>query len=609
MAGAPENRSTITVEVAAKLIRVSLRRIHQLVEEGWIRKADGKFTVVGVVHGYLDMKEHAEAQAQQKAADNDVRRARAREIELRTAKAERELVPLEEAEAFVQFATGAVISRLQGLPARASRDLHECEKLEAIVDAIRTEVADSSQNMRRLFALALTLMKPTPRTWPDEWAARNRIYPAAAGIPGPRKPSLTPYVIHFCRAVSGGAYKRVVFVTAAQMGKTDGVIDLMGCRLDQRPAPVIYVGPSREFLTDQFEPRLMDLLDQAASLAKKVVRGRRMKKTRKIISGVPVRLAHAGSSTALKSDPAALAIVDEYDEMLANVRGQGDPLGLVEARGFTFADFCAAITSTPSRGIVDTEIDTQSDLEFWKTAEAQDLESGIWKLFQEGTRYHWAWPCPACGAYFIPRFKLLRWPEKATPSEAKRGAWLECPHCGGVIEETDRAAMNARGVYVAPGQWIDVEGVVHGEPADTSTCSFWVSGLASPFVTLGERAEAYLKALASGEDDKVQTAINAGFGECYAEGLSGDAIDWKEVAAKRVPYRTGEVPRGVLRLTAGVDVQARSLYYVLRGWGSLARSWLIDYGQLFGPTHEDAVWDELLAILTRSYDGLVARKL
>ena len=40
------------------------------------------------------------------------------------------------------------------------------------------------------------------------------------------------------------------------------------------------------FLTDQFEPRLMSLLDEAETLAAKVVRGRRMKKTLKVVAGI-----------------------------------------------------------------------------------------------------------------------------------------------------------------------------------------------------------------------------------------------------------------------------------------------------------------------------------
>ena len=86
--------------------------------------------------------------------------------------------------------------------------------------------------------------------------------------------------------MQAGDYRRVVAITASQSGKTDSLLDIIGARFDQRPASTIYVGPTKEFLTDQFEPRLMALLDEAPSLAEKVIRGRRMKKTLKWIAGV-----------------------------------------------------------------------------------------------------------------------------------------------------------------------------------------------------------------------------------------------------------------------------------------------------------------------------------
>ena len=200
---------------------------------------------------------------------------------------------------------------------------------------------------------------PTPRTTPDAWAKKNRRYPPSSGVPGPRDPALTPYMIPWARAIAagGGRFRRAVMVAAAQSGKTDALLDVIGSRLHTRPAPIMYVGPSRDFNTDQFEPRLMALFDQAPSLADKLARGQRNKKTKKLVAGVPIRLAHAGSSTSLKSDPAAIALVDEYDEMLRNVKGQGDPLGLVEARGFSFADFVVGVASTPSLGVGDVEKD------------------------------------------------------------------------------------------------------------------------------------------------------------------------------------------------------------------------------------------------------------
>mgnify|MGYP002149067521 CR=1 FL=1 len=88
-------------------------------------------------------------------------------------------------------------------------------------------------------------------------------------------PITLPKVSPMARAVHDGQYKRVVMVCSSQSGKTESLIDLIGARLDQRPAPILYVGPIRDFLTDQFEPRLMSLLDEAEALSAKVVRGKR----------------------------------------------------------------------------------------------------------------------------------------------------------------------------------------------------------------------------------------------------------------------------------------------------------------------------------------------
>lgn len=456
------------------------------------------------------------------------------------------------------------------------------------------------------------LWKPSEKMPPAEWAAKHRVYPETTGLPGPRDPWLTPYHVPFSAAMHGstaltrGKIKRVVAVTAAQSGKTESFMDVIGARLDQRPAPILYVGPTLDFLTDQFEPRLMALLDDAETLKNKVVRGRRMKKTLKHVAGVRVRLAHGGSSTALKSDPAALALIDEYDEMMGNVRGQGDVLGLVEARGETYADFLTGITSTCSRGLVVTRHDEASGLDFWDQADPEDLESPIWSLWQEGSQHHWAWPCPQCEEYFIPRHERLRWPENATPMQASRAAYLECPHCAGVMEEEHKAWANARGAMVAPGQAVHLENdrpVVTGEPPDNSTLSFWTSGLCSPFVSFGQRAETYLTAKASGDHDRIQTAMNASFGECYSIAGSADVPEWEEVMQRRLPYEAGEVPEGAFRLVMGVDVQKFSLYFVIRAFGARGSSWLVDYGQLYGPTADDRVWADMVDLALTPIGG------
>ncbi len=438
---------------------------------------------------------------------------------------------------------------------------------------------------------------------PDQWASENRVYPQSASIPGPRDPLLTPYIVPFERAVAERLSKRIVLVTASQSGKTEGMLDIAGQRLDQRPAPILYVGPNKQFLTEQFEPRVMALLDDAPTLKNKVARGKRMTKTRKMIAGVSLRLAHAGSSAALKSDPAALALVDEYDEMLANIKGQGDPLGLVERRGDTYAEFVCAVTSTCRRGSVNVVTDEKSGLRFWDVAPAEDIESPIWRLWQSGTRHHWSWPCPQCGDYFVPRFDCVRYPEGSSPAEAEKQTYLECPRCHGVIEEHNKADMNERGRYVAPGQWVTNDGVVHGEPPASTSLSFWVSGLASPFVTFGERIKTYLEAVAIGDDDMIQTAVNGGFGELYSVG-GKDVREWEQVARRRRSRASGDVPPQVIRISAAVDVQKRGVFYSMRGWGERGTSWQIKSDEILGFTDQPQVWNDLAQVLLATYGGL-----
>ena len=141
--------------------------------------------------------------------------------------------------------------------------------------------------------------------------------------------------------------------------------------------------------------------------------------------------------------------------------------------------------------------------------------------------------------------------------------------------------MNARGVFVAPGQSVDKDGVITGAAPESPTISFWVSGLASPFVTFGARAEAYVLAEDTGDPGMIQAAVNSGFGELYAPG-GGAVPEWQEVAALRMPYERNTLPVGVVFLVASVDVQKNRLIYVIRGWGARATSWLIDDGELWG---------------------------
>ena len=461
---------------------------------------------------------------------------------------------------------------------------------------------------------------------PDEWGAENREYPNTSGYPGKRNPALTPYVIEFERAVHRRTHKKVVFSISAQSGKTEALFDIVGERLDTAPVPILYVGPTRPTLVQQIEPRIQKMLEEVPSLSRKLRRGRKMSTTLKHIAGVPLRLAHGGSSAALKSDPFGLAVTDEADELMANVKNAGDPIVLIDARGDSYADFVHVVVSTPSEGPNETEIDEESGLEFWlDDIEKRDqINSTIWGLWLSGTQYHWAWPCPHCGEYFIPRLKNLKWDkpqkkdgtdDKSTPEMAQATARIQCPQgCSDPILNHHKEEMNRRGVYVAPGQSILPDGTVIGEAPDRQTISFWVSGLASPFKTFGDRASSYVTAVRSGKPSSVKAAINSSFGELYSP-AGGAVPDWKDLEKLRCDYlmkppgqdTPPHVPGFVRLITMAVDVQKSGLYFTVRGWGARAKSALITAGFLQGETAGPDVWKSLEGLMSVTYNAMPVR--
>lgn len=410
-------------------------------------------------------------------------------------------------------------------------------------------------------------------------------------------------MIPFARFFDDPHYEAGIFITGTQSGKTDTYLDVIGWRLDSRPRPILYVGPSKDFVTEQFEPRLMALFDQSRRLRTRVARGKRNKKFKKIVNGVSVRMAWAGSAASLASDQAGDVLVDEYSKMFRTRQKSGDPFVLAKARADTYADRKIAATSTPEDGTVTTEKDAASGLEFWAKAKPENLSCATWARWQTGTRHHFAWCCPHCSDWFIPRFKDLRWPADATAGEILRSTFLCCPVNGCVIEESEKEAMNAGGRMVAPGEFIRPDGTIGGDPEDTTTISWWVSGLASPFMTWGERVKEILDARASGNESAEKAAINK-VGELWSP-KPAIAVSEDDLRANiQSGFKIGMVPPAVIVVTIGADVQKNRIVYVVRGWGAQARSWLLDRGEIFGLTSQTEVWSRFSVFLQRTYGGL-----
>lgn len=401
------------------------------------------------------------------------------------------------------------------------------------------------------------------------------------------------------RAAVDPKYKQITIVCASQMAKTESLFNIIGHKLQDDPAPVLYVGPTQKLVESYSEGRVMPMIRSAPELWDRLAKGKKNKVTEKFISGVRLGFGWAGSATELSGHPAALVLVDERDRMTA-IKGEGDPVKLADARTSTYPDGKVIVSSTCTVGSVETEVHPDTGMEHWKPGTEEEIISPIWRLWQQGTRFEWAWPCTDCGSYFIPRFKHLVWsPEKATPEQALQNTKMACPHCGVLIDDTAKEGMNAKGRYVAPGQHVERDGTVVGAAPARTNASFWISGLCSPWRSWGRRAADFLAAVRAGDQDALQVALNTGLGELYAMG--GDAPAWEAVRQLAQGYESGSVPEGVRLITCAVDVQKDRLIYGVRGWGWNNESWLIEADEIWGETAHDAVWTELDALLVRDF--------
>ena len=150
-----------------------------------------------------------ERRSSKSATLSRVPQARAVEIEQRTARASAQTVELSEALALVDVVIGEFEADLNGLPARLTRDMDKRRRLEAEINDIIARAADQldpeSADLKRM----ARLIRPRPRYQPDVWAAKNALS-RQRRIPGPRDPTLTPYMIDWSRALASGAYRRCV---------------------------------------------------------------------------------------------------------------------------------------------------------------------------------------------------------------------------------------------------------------------------------------------------------------------------------------------------------------------------------------------------------------
>ena len=405
-------------------------------------------------------------------------------------------------------------------------------------------------------------LKPPPKLTVSEWADQYRQLSSESSAEAGRwSTSRAEYQRGMMDAVSDPTIETVVLMTAAQVGKTELINNVVGFHIHQDPAPMLVVQPTLEMAQTWSKDRLSPAIRDTPVLSSRIKdpRSRDSGNTtlHKVFPGGHVTACGANSPSSLASRPCRVILCDEVDRYPISAGTEGDPVGLAKRRSATFWNRKIILVSTPTE----------------KNA------SRIEAAYEESDQRKYFVACPDCGEHQTLKWSSVHW-EHDRPQTAR----YACEHCGSCWDDA------ARFRAIRYGEWRATS------TGDGKTAGFHLSGLCSPWTPLEDSVRDFL---ASKRDPmRLKTWVNTFLGETWEE--QGESIDEYDLIERCEDWGQ-ELPEDVLLLTAGVDVQDNRLEVEIVVWGRGEESWSISYQTIYGDPSTSELWARLDTLLQQKF--------
>lgn len=400
-----------------------------------------------------------------------------------------------------------------------------------------------------------------------EWANEYRFLSSVSSSePGKWQTERTPYLQEIMDCLSPNhPCERVVFMKGAQIGGTECGNNWMGFIICNAPGPMLIVNPTTETAKRTSKMRIDPAIENCPVLREKIKSPRsRDSGNTMLIKEFPggiLILTGANSPIGLRSMPVRYLFLDEVDGFPDEAGAEGDPVDLAVQRTATFNNRKIFMVSTPT--IKDA--------------------SRIEQAFLEGDQRYFHVPCPHCGHY-----QVLRWRNVIFDPKNLTEAVYKCEKCGAIWHDYQKDQILKNGKWIASNP--------DGNPGVTS---FHLSSLYSPhgWTSWTSIAREFLNS--KDDPSRLQVWTNTKLAETW-EDMAGQAIDPTSLMVRREKWGP-ELPKQVVILTCGVDVQDNRLELEIVGWGRGEESWSIDYHVLYGDPSTPELWSQLDEILSRKY--------
>lgn len=394
---------------------------------------------------------------------------------------------------------------------------------------------------------SLELLKPPEELTVSEWAEKYRFLDErSSSMPGKWKNEMTPYLVGIMDEFNNYQTEKIVFCKCTQLGGTEALNNMICFSVAQDPAPMMIVYPTSELADSVVEQRIKPML-KASKETKKHFKERNSTKKELQFDNMYISIVGSNSPSELASRPIRYLFLDEVDKYPNESKKEADPISLAVERTKTFNNRKIYMCSTP----------TTRTGHIWEEKEKADIEK------------HYFVPCPHCGEFIELKFSQIRWPddnEKLSAADKAEFAQYICQECGSTINDSDKMEM------LQKGEWRTVK----ENTKFTKTVAFWINTLYSPFTRFSQIAKAYL--IAKDDTEALHNFTNSWLAEPWEDTkLKTNA---ETVMERQTDLPEFVVPEWTRLLTAGVDVQETSLYYIIRAWGEYLTSQLVTRGQV-----------------------------
>ena len=145
MAARTYEREIVTATAMAEHLFLDRSYLARLQAQGAIEKrGDGKYDLAATRRAYITYLREERKRSPRTEADVSYQTARADLIRLRILERQKQLIPAEVHDAFVEDLTGLVLAGLSGLSAKCSRDLAVRRDIDKAVFELRRELAQAA---------------------------------------------------------------------------------------------------------------------------------------------------------------------------------------------------------------------------------------------------------------------------------------------------------------------------------------------------------------------------------------------------------------------------------------------------------------------------------